>query len=163
MWQRWWWWKSVKQTTSIKCNPRQVIEQSSPLFLLKMWGNSPSNMRFQVLCSRVALQFETPWICGRVFIFPSQFALLSFPLAVTFLRNWKTTISLTIICHSISVFLAKKDRTSKCRWKLEEIDSQSKPVWPDFIYDQSARENWTHVSLSCILIRQAYFYNSRVE
>ena len=86
-----------------------------------------------------------------------------FPLAVTFLRNWKTIISLTIICHSISVFLAKKDRTSKCRWKLEEIDSQSKPVWPDFIYDQSAHENWTHVSLSCVLIRQAYFYTSLVE
>ena len=155
--------KIVKQTTSIKCNPRWVIEQSSPLFLLKMWGNSPSKMRFQVLCSRVALQFETPWNCGRVFVFPLQFALLSFSTCSHFLRNWKTIISLTIICHSISVFLAKKDRTSKCGWKLEEIDSQSKPVWPDFIYVQSARQNWTHVSLSCILIRQAYFYTSWVE
>ena len=121
-------------------------EVSSPLFTssstvwnsLNLWESINSSFHRNLLCS-------------------------VFPLAVTFLHNWKTIISLTIICHSISVFLAKKDRTSKCRWKLEEIDSQSKPVWPDFIYDQSAHENWTHVSLSCVLIRQAYFYTSRVE
>ena len=108
----------------------------------------------------MALQFETPWICGRVFVFPLQFALLSFLLAVSFLRNWKTIVSLTIICHSISVFLAKKDRTLKHWQQLEEIDLQSRPVWQDFTYDQSAHENWTHISLSCILVSKPILYFS---
>ena len=120
-------------------------EVSSPLFTSssKVWNslNLWESIRLSIaICS------------AQFFYFQSLFYVTERPSKAS-----------QLFVNSISVFLAKKDRTSKCRWKLEEIDSQSKPVWPDFIYDQSARENWTHVSLSCILIRQAYFYTSRVE
>ena len=79
-----------------KYNPHQGKEQSSPLVLLRIvetrHGRQKTlsfcwyvynlvKMRFQVFCLQVAL--ETPWICRRVSIFPSQFALLSFPTPCT--------------------------------------------------------------------------------
>ena len=96
-------------------------------------------MRFQVLCLRVA-------ICS------AQFSYLQ-----SVLRNWKTIITFTIICHVFLVNIWKIKLLSTDE-NLKNIDLLSKPVWQVFISNQSvtalmqARKHLTHASLSLILI-----------
>ena len=112
-------------------------------------------MRFQVLCLRVALwNILNLWekFCLSIAICSAQFSYLQ-----SVLRNQKTIITFTIICH---VFLVNiwKIKPSSTDENLKNIDLLSKPVWQVFISNQSvtalmqARKHLTHASLSLILI-----------
>ena len=105
--------------------------------------------------------YESPWICRRNFVFPSRFALLSFPTCSPFYRtdyHHKPDDFLSFhLCFS-SKYLKAPQKT------CEKIDLPSKLVWQVSISDQSAtalmkaRENKTHVSLSRILAISRPFY-----
>ena len=93
--------------------------------------------------------------CRRVFVFPSQFALLSFPTCSPFY--------ITDYHHKprdyLSFHLCFSSKCLKALTKTyEKIDLPSKLVWQVFISDQLATalmkvwENLTHVSLSHILV-----------
>ena len=99
----------------------------------------PAKMRFHVLCLRVVL-----WNSLNLFeIFRLSIAICFYrffnsALAVDFTKNRKTIISLTVICHSMSVFpnvwKIEARRVPKCRKK---IDLLTMPVWQVFISTQS--------------------------
>ena len=115
------------------------------------------------------------WECFRISItiLSVHFSYLQYVL-----RNRKPISSLTIFCHSISVFLANvgKIELRSAFENLKKIALLSKLVWQVFISDQSAtalmkaHKNSTHVCLSRILVtsrqactfRQSYSYSSLV-
>lgn len=98
-------------------------------FCLTMY--KPAKMRFPVLCLQVAF-WNSLDLCESfhlsITICSTQFCYLQ-----SILRNQKTIISLTIICHFISIILANVSLEAPTKtWK--KTDLLSWPVRQVFIY-----------------------------
>ena len=117
-------------------------------FCLTMY--KPAKMRFPVLCLQVAF-WNSLDLCESfhlsITICSTQFCYLQY-----ILRNQKTIISLTIICHFISIILANVSLEASTKtWK--KTDLLSWPVRQVFIYWPIRWWKHTHVkSRSCILV-----------